>query len=599
MSTIASSPSHRFQTAVWKLVRLRLQITINGFKHSKTSRKILTIVAGFGLLAFAGMILFLSWLLLDFLRSPQLIQYVGMDVTLFLQAMPVLIFTGLFVGILLSSFGVLLQALYLSGDMDFLLSSPVPIRAVFVTKLLQAVLPNFGLISLFGLPVLYGLGLAGHYNIFYYPMVLLTMIALALAAAGLSALLVMLVARVFPARRAAEILGFIGAILAFTCSQAGNLYNSFGHSTNVSGAQVSNMFTLLMRFNTPWLPLNWAGQGLVALGEGRWLTGILLVVLTLGLSTAAFMIALGTAERWYYSGWAGMQVVTRKKKPLRTFRSGVLGGARGSVDDSREIPVLGMGRLLPAPVRGIIWKDFLLLRRDLRNLSQLISPLIFGVIYSLMLFRSGGQPPAELGDAPAWFMNSVSILLTYGNIGMSLFVGWMLLGRLSGMAFSSEGRNYWMLKAAPVRAGYLLVAKFQVAYLPTLALGLFFLTGISLVQKIPLPGFLYSLVAVTMCLAGMNGILLAFGVAGANFKWEDPRKMSAGSLGCLGQFLTMIYLPLAFGLFIGPLLLVSAFNWPQVYGYLAGFILGVSLTGTCAFLSPWLVRGKVERLGEA
>jgi ABC-2 type transport system permease protein len=598
MSTIASSPSHHFQTAVWKLIRLRLQITINGFKHSKTSRKILTIVAGLGLLAFAGMILFLSWILLDFLRSPQLMQYVGLDVTPFLQAMPVIILTALFVGILLSSFGVLLQALYLSGDMDFLLSSPVPIRAVFVTKLLQAVLPNFGLISLFGLPVLYGLGLAGHYNLLYYPMVLLTMIALALAAAGLSALLVMLVARVFPARRAAEILGFIGAILAFTCSQAGNLYNSFGHSTNVSGAQVSNMFTLLMRFNTPWLPLNWAGQGLVALGEGRWLTGILLVTLTLGLSAAAFMLSLRTAERWYYSGWAGMQVVARRKKPLRTVRPGVLGGAAHPVKTSTEISSFGMGRLLPAPVRGIIWKDFLLLRRDLRNLSQLISPLIFGVIYSLMLFRAGGQPPTGLGDAPAWFINSFRILLAYGNIGMSLFVGWWLLGRLSGMAFSSEGRNYWMLKAAPVRAGYLLTAKFLVAYLPTLVLGLFFLTGISLVQKIPLPGFLYSLVTVTMCLGGMNGILLAFGVAGANFKWEDPRKMSAGSLGCLGQALTMLYLPLAFGLFIGPLLLVSAFNWPQVYGYLAGFILGFGLTGTCAFLPPWLVRGKVERLGE-
>ena len=118
-------------------------------------------------------------------------------------------------------------------------------------------------------------------------------------------------------------------------------------------------------------------------------------------------------------------------------------------------------------------------------------------------------------------------------------------------------------------------------------------------QKIPLAGFLYSLVAVPMCLAGMNGILLAFGVVGANFKWEDPRKMSAGGLGCLGQFLAMLYLPLAFGLFIAPLWLVSAFNWPQVYGYLVGFILGVCVTGACAILPPWLVKGKVDRLGEA
>jgi hypothetical protein len=599
MTALVSPPSARFLTSVWKLIRLRLLISFNGFKHAKLIRKILTVAAILGVLAFAGMVLFVSWLLLDFLRSPSLTKYVGIDVTPFLQAVPVLIFTALFLGMLLSSFGVLLQALYLSGDMDFLLSSPVPIRAVFFTKLLQAVLPNFGLIALFGLPVLFGLGLAGHYSILYFPLVVLTMVALALAGAGLSALLVMLVARVFPARRAAEILGFVGALLAFTCSQAGNIYNFFGHSTSVSGSQVSNMFSLLVRFNTSWLPLNWAGQGLVALGEGRWLTGLLLVSLTLGLSGVIFMFSLGTAERLYYSGWAGMQVVARRKKKLRSVRPTV------SIDLSRPggavvgLRTLGLGRFLPAPIRGIIWKDFLLLRRDLRNLSQLISPLIFGIVYSLMIFNIGNQPSAGQAGAPDWLMNSFGVVLTYANVGMSLFVGWMLLGRLSGMAFSSEGRNYWVLKAAPLRAVHLLVAKYLVAYLPTLALGVFFLAGISLLQKIPLAGFLYSLLAVAMCLAGMNGILLAFGVLGANFKWEDPRKMSAGGLGCLGQFLTMLYLPLAFGLFIGPLWLVSAFNIPQFYGYLAGAILGTVVTATCAFLPPWLVQGKVARLAEA
>src|SRR5450759_1004387 len=375
MSTLASPPSARFLPSVWKLIRLRLLISFNGCKHARLIRKILTCIAILGLLAFARIIWLFSWILLDFLRSPELAKYVGTDVTPFLQAMPVLIFTALFLGILLSSFGVLLQALYLSGDMDFLLSSPVPIRAVFVTKLLQAVLPNFGLIALFGLPVLYGLGLAGHYSILYFPLVILTMVALALAAAGLSALLVMLVARVFPARRAAEILGFVGAMLALTCSQAGNIYNSFGHSTNVSGAQVSNMFSLLMRFNRRLLRRNCAGQGLVALGEGRWLAGLLLVALTLGLSTVLFMFALGTAERLYYSGWAGMQVVARKKKKARSIRP--VSSVPASLPAAavvEGIPALGLGRILPAPIRGIIWKDFLLLRRDLRNLSQLISP---------------------------------------------------------------------------------------------------------------------------------------------------------------------------------------------------------------------------------
>jgi hypothetical protein len=82
--------------------------------------------------------------------------------------------------------------------MEFLLSTPVPIRAVFVAKLLQAVLPNFSLILLFGLPVLFGLG-ASRVIRFCITACADRDGVLALAAAGLSSLLVMLVVRVFPA----------------------------------------------------------------------------------------------------------------------------------------------------------------------------------------------------------------------------------------------------------------------------------------------------------------------------------------------------------------------------------------------------------------
>src|SRR5512140_3463086 len=325
----AAMPSNRLLPAVWKLVRLRFLIGWNTFKHAKFGRKFFTVFGYLMLLGFGAGICVVSWLLLKFLRSPSLQQTIGMDVSPFLQAVPVLIFAMLFLTILLTSFGVLLQALYLSGDTDFLLTSPVPIRAVFMAKLLQAVLPNFSLIALFGLPVLYGLGLSEGYNFLYYPLVLLIMVALTLAAAGLSALLVMLVVRVMPPRRAAEILGFIGATIGLVCGQLGNLYNGFGRNTTISGAQANTMFSTITRMNTPWSPLNWAGQGLVSLGEGHWLTGILLIGLTLGLASVTFMFALATAERWYYTGWAGMQVVARKKKKAPRAQVSTLEPASG------------------------------------------------------------------------------------------------------------------------------------------------------------------------------------------------------------------------------------------------------------------------------
>ena len=589
MNALAASLSKDILPAVWKLLRLRIRLSINGFKHARTIRKILTITGYLVLLGVAVGLCYGSWLLLGFLRSPQLNQYVGLDVSPFLQAVPVLILTILFMGILFTSFGVLLQALYLSGDMDFLLASPVPIRAVFISKLLQAVLPNFGLIALFGLPVLYGLGLSEHYNILYYPLVLLSMVALALAAAGISALLVMLVVRVMPARRAAEILGFIGGTLGLVCGQLGNLGNAFGIYKNVSGSQVNNLFTLMERMNTPWFPLNWAGQGLVALGQGRWGTGLLLVALTLGLTSVAFVFALTMAERWYYTGWARMQVVVNKKKTLRTSRPAAAHAAGPSK----------LGRLLPAPVRAILWKDALVFRRDVRNMSLLISPLVLGFIYTATILRLGGQPPAGQGQAPGWFMDSLRTLLAFSSVGMSLFVGWILLARLAGMAFSSEGKNYWILKASPVRAVHMVVAKFLVAYLPAFGMGLVFLVLIAFVQKMNLGAFLYSFLAMVMCLAGMTGILLGFGIAGARFDWDDPRKMNAGNLGCLGQILTAVFLPLAFGLFIGPLWLVSFFHWPLSYGYLAGGIVGVVVAVVAALLPPWLARKRVERLNES
>jgi hypothetical protein len=582
----------RVLPAVWKLLLLRVRISWNSFRHAKTSIKILSIFGTLMLLAFGAGIFFVSWLLLGFLNSPELANvFPTLDPARILEAVPVVILAALFLSILLTSFGVLLQALYLSGDMDFLLAAPVPIRAVFVAKLLQAVLPNFAIISLFGLPVLYGLGLANHYNILYFPLVLIVMILLTLAAAGISALLVMLVVRVLPPRRAAEILGFLGGTLGLLCSQMGNFSNWAGDNVDVSNTQVSGMLGTLLRLNVAWMPLNWAGRGLVDLGEGRWLSALLFISLTLAFTALTFWFALATAERWYYSGWAGMQVVARKKKTVRAVRPSA------AVAAAPSRPLTRLERLLPAPVRAILVKDALVLRRDLRNLSQLISPLILGVLYTFMLFRGGGVPAGQ-GQAPEAFMESINMLLTYGSVGMALFVGWMLLSRLAGMGFSSEGRNYWLLKASPLKAKHLLAAKFLVAYLPTLTLSLLFLVVISIMRQTPLDVALYSLLAITMSLAGMTGILLAFGVLGANFNWDDPRKMSAGGLGCLGQFLTMLYLPLGVGVYLGPLWLVTAFGLPVFVGQLIGLGVGTLVTGACAILPLLLVQKRVERLGE-
>lgn len=578
-----SQPNPALWRYVWKLLRLRGVILISEFRRAKLRRKIGMIFLG--LLAIAGLVFafVLSWLLLRLMRSPELAQFMGNTQPL-LESMPTLVISAAFAAILITSFAVLLQALYLAGDMEFLLSAPVPIRAIFITKLLQATLPNFSLILLFGLPVLYGLGASGGYNILYYPLVLIVLALVALATAGLSSLLVMGVVRIFPARRVAEVLGFVVAILSFTCSQSGQ----FARYANVSQGQATQMLNLATRFNTPWSPLTWAGRGLVDIGEGRWPSGAGLVLLTIVITSGVFALSLATAERLYYSGWASVQISTGKKASAR----------RNGAVQPRVATAAPLRRLLPADVRGLIAKDWLMLRRDLRNMSQLITPLILGAVYALMLIRSGGQAPAGRGEAPAVFMEIMQNAMVYGNVAISLFVSWSLLSRLAALGFSLEGKNYWMIKIAPISVARLLGAKYLAAFLPTLALGWVFLVIISLVQRASPGTLIFGMLVVLLTIAGTAGLNLAFGVIGANFNWEDPRRVTQGGIGCLGALSSFLFLGISLLLFFGPAVLLKMLGGPAAAGEFAGLALGGIVCLIGGFVPLWLVRGRVRRLGE-
>ena len=580
MSAAAASAGLGFSSAVSTLLRLRVQTVLRGFRRSTRRRKFGTMVLLLVVITLLGGLFALSWVLLGLTRSPEFAGIAG-DVGPFINSLPALVLGGAFLGILFTSFGVLLQALYLAGDMDFLLSAPIPHRAVFVSKLLQAILPNLGLIGFFGLPLLFGLGAAGRYNPLYYPMVIAVLVALALAAAGLASLLVMLTVRVVPARRVAEVLGFLGATVSILCSQSGQLANL----NHLSSGQTTRALQLVARLDAPWSPLSWAGQGLMRLGEGRWLEAAGLLALVLVLSATGFAVALTVSERLYYSGWARMQAVGKKKGAARPASRPNLWGSRV--------------RGIPPAMQAVMLKDFRTLRRDLRNMSQLVTPLILGIIYAIMLVRSGGVPDPGRGEAPAWAMEAMRKALSFGGMAIALFIGWSLLGRLAGMGFSQEGRSYWLLKSAPVRPADLLAAKFMIAYLPAAALGWGFLLILSLLRRSGIGTTAFEMMVVALCLAGATGINLAFGVLGANMSWEDPRQMIRGSMGLLSALVSLIYLPISLALFLGPSLLASLIAVPAWAGGAAGLALGGATSLACAIAPPRWVRHRVPGLGEA
>ena len=190
-------------------------------------------------------------------------------------------------------------------------------------------------------------------------------------------------------------------------------------------------------------------------------------------------------------------------------------------------------------------------------------------------------------------------MMVYGDVALALFLGWMLVANLAGrVSFSQEGKNYWMLKAAPISSRQLLTAKFLVGYLPAVAALRSLFAGPADPSKAQRCFHaIVSLLAVGMILAGLTGIYLAFGVRGAKFDWESPRQMGR-AVGCLGTIIGFIYLPSVLRCSSGQTWRQSLLNLPTVIGQVAGLLLG-GVAGVAGVLIPLgMVIQRVPRLGE-
>ncbi len=576
-------------SSVSKLLRLRLIILINGFRRAKSRAKIGYIAMGVAILVMIGFILFASIALLELLRSPHIAQYVG-DVTPLLESIPSVIVTVAALGILVTSFSVLLQVLYLSGDMDFLMSAPLPIRSVFVAKLVQAVLPNFSILCTLTLPLLFGLGISSGYSFLYYPFVILMLAAISLADAALASLLVLVVARFFPPRRVAEVLGFVVGTTVFALSQSGR----FAHFDfdKVDNQQLSVFLSLAERFNHIWSPLAWTGRGLVELGKGEWLPASVMLAASLMITGLVFCIALIASEQLYYSGWASLKDNRRKSKKKA--------GAGRSIPSGAAAPFKLLhlpGHLIPLPVLAVLVKDLRLLRRDLAILSSLVFPMILGVVYAIGMLRSGGKMPEGRGAAPPIFTEAGNMVMPYADVALTLFLGGMLAANLAGLSFSREGKNYWLLKAAPLDTRQLLTAKFLVGYVPSVLISSVYLVVLGILKHSPPFSIAVSLLGMWMMMAGLTGIYLALGTKGAKFVWENPSQIQR-TIGCMGFLIGMLFLLVCFALFVAPAILVELLHLPTVAGQLAGLIFCGAASAMAVIIPLGLVHGRVAILAE-
>lgn len=570
--------------AIRTLVLARLLIVRNTFWRGKIGHKI-----GVGVLG--GLIAVSAWGLYTFsrfvvatMRSPrftELLQEVALadatlnvptDMTPFLQAVPSVALFGALFFLIFSSFSSVLSALYLSGDLDMLLVTPVPMRAVFLVKFFSGLLPQYGWLLVLLWPILLGYGQGMEYGGWYILATLLVVMLLPLLPVGLGTLLVMAVVRVIPARRAHDVVSVLGGLLGvgvYVVSQF--VVEIAPYIANVRNLQA------LGQLDLPLLPSAWAGRALIAAGEGDMLTVLVYGTLFTLLSLITFAGCVLLSEWLYYIGWSNMAVQNGRVRA-------VLQPALMRTQWWHRLRATSVLRYMPRPACAIFFKDWCVFPRDLHNLQQLIFPLTLAGIWTFRLLLGSESAPPLPSDSDMVML--AATVENVGSIGIAFFVCLALANTIAGAGISREGRTFWLLKLAPISTWHILLGKLCLAYLPFPTVGSFFLVLLAVLRQTSFMAFMLSWALLLLVGLGSTCITLGLGAAFPRLDWENPQQQTTLLAGCLSLLIYTAYIVL---------MLLAVFGLPMLVEMLPGWSLMpvlqvplMVLSWSSALLLTWL-----------
>ncbi|HMQ30494.1 MAG TPA: hypothetical protein PKD53_07180 [Chloroflexaceae bacterium] len=498
-------------------------------------------------------------------------QLLGPDApfTLRPEILPGVLFSLVLLGGLFVGFNQALQGLYLSDDLERLLTAPVRLEALITAKLLNSVPVVVLFILLLSVPALIGYGSGAGLGPLYYLLAISFSALTPLFGIAVGALLAILLVRLLPARQLNEWLGTASILIGALLSISLWLVSRSNAQRQPEDEDLSAIVAAINGIADLPLPSIWLGRALVEVGQGQ-MTGAALgamgvyLLLTVGM----FLAVVFLANRLYLDGWLRMQSAGGGKKGSAD-QPGVFGGA--SLDFS-----LGA-------------KDWLLYLRDRRLLTRMGTVILMSgfVIFTFLVPR---------GDRPG-MLSATSLPTPFGSIELAasgvltaalvLLATWGVFYQILLAALSIERSSLYILKTAPLSPAQLLRAKVLSIFVPYAVLSLVgLLAGVFFLGVNPLWA-LFWLPVLLVIGYGLFALMVAIGFRYPNLSWDDPRRMVSrqanlqGFLGSLAYMLVAVVMAMA--------IIVIVQLTPGLA--LPGIILGLALLagGTWLFVE-WCMR---------
>ncbi len=409
-------------------------------------------------------------------------------------------------GVTFSATTTAIQTLYLSDDLNFLLTQPLSTARVFSLKVFETFL-NTALVPLFLiLPLLLTVGAFFHAPAWAFLLMVVAAILTFAAPVGLGALLAVFLMRVAPVGRVREVSTALGVVIS-----AGLVYviRALRPEVIVQKMQDPTQFEALLKQmggpSNSFLPPVWASQVIWNAAHGVLVWPLLpLVLLTVILLTSATILA----TKAYQEGWArALDSSTPKLDPTAKTASPL----------ERLFVKRGLGGLLA-------FKDLKVTLRDPTQWSQLLVVVALAGVYLVSVKAVPIPIPQFKG------------ILGYIQLAFQGFIVSGVAVRLAFPAVSTEARSYWMLRTAPISPKQIVLSKFWGVLPVTMMLGL--IMGILSARGMDLGP---TLVVLSILVNISNAFVITalgvgLGAAAPKFNADNPAEIgvSAGGLAFMG-----------------------------------------------------------------
>ena len=426
-----------------------------------------------------------------------------------------MLFLVLFVMLVISSVLSSIGTLFLSEDLELVLSSPISPWRLFWSKFMYVYIVSSWMPLIFIAPVLIAIGQVYHASFWYYAVSGFLLAGWFAIPAALGLLAGVLLVMLIPVYRVREML-----IVLFLTSIAGlfMLFQTISLHWNVmrSAGEMLRIVSLMTTADVWWLPSNWLARGIQELlqsgGSGWHVYGTALYFSAAALLSLAYMAIYGFQDQAYS--------MARNKR------------RRGRVGSSRAQKALrAAGAFLSPPFRGILGKEARVLSRDIAQAVQVLLLLGLALIYlyNMRVFSAVDSFPESV--RPWW-----KSFMFLGNVCMGAFITTAFCTRFVYPSISLEGRAFWVLQTSPLQMGEIMRVKFWTWLVPVALVSvIFFASGAVVIGAEPVMILVSAASSLLVCYA-IVGLALGIGAMFAHFDWEHSSQLAAG----FGSFIFML-----------------------------------------------------------